>query len=92
MCSGIVLEDTSKIDSDFLIYSTTFCPYCVAAKRYLKSKGISFTELMLDRDHVKRNGLIKETGHRTVPIIFDLRNGSPVFIGGFDDLIASGVV
>ncbi len=92
MCPGIIEEDSLKTDSEFLIYSTNFCPYCVGAKRYLKSKGISFTELMLDNDPAKRNALIRETGHRTVPIIFDLRNDAPIFIGGFDDLRASGVV
>ena len=91
MCSGIVLDDSSKTDSEFLIYSTTRCPYCVGAKRYLTSKGISFVEIMLDNNYQKRNDLIMETGHRTVPIIFDLRSGNPIFIGGFDDLLASGV-
>ncbi len=92
MCSGIVAEDSSVVDSQFLIYSTTHCPYCVGAKNYLNAKGISFVELMLDGNHEKRNALIKETGHRTVPIIFDLRGDTPVFIGGFDDLRASGIV
>ena len=92
MCTGIVGEDSSAIDSQFLIYSTTHCPYCVGAKNYLTAKGVSFVELMLDTNDEKRNALIKETGHRTVPLIFDLRSGSPVFIGGFDDLRASGAV
>jgi hypothetical protein len=28
-----------------------------------------------------------ETGHRTVPVIFDMRGGHPVFVGGSDNLL-----
>ena len=29
--------------------------------------------------------VVRETGHRTVPVILDLRGDQPMFIGGFDE-------
>lgn len=89
--TNIISEDIQNISSDFLIYSADHCPYCVAAERYLQGKGFSFTIIDLSNNHEKRMQLIKQTNHRTVPIIFDLRNENVKFIGGFDDLQASGL-
>jgi glutaredoxin 3 len=89
---NVISSDASKTDANFLIYSTDHCPYCVAAKRYLQGHGFDFTEIDLSQDFEKRDQIVKESGHRTVPVIFDLRNGKPQFIGGFDDLQASGIV
>ena len=35
----LVLQHASETDEDFLMYTSTFCPYCVAAKRLFASKG-----------------------------------------------------
>ena len=32
-----------------------------------------------------REEVVAATGHRTVPVIFDLRDGNVMFIGGFDE-------
>ena len=90
--SNVIISDASSTDVDFLIYSSDYCPYCVAAKRYLKGINLTFLEIDLSLEPEKRNKIIQETGHRTVPVIFDLRGDSHVFIGGFDDLQSSGVV
>ncbi|RAH16350.1 MAG: glutaredoxin [Methanobacteriota archaeon] len=90
--SEVILKDIIDLNSDFLIYSSDFCPYCVAAERYLRGKGLSFTIIDLTNDPQKRFEIVKATNHRTVPVIFDLRNGKPEFIGGFDDLQASELV
>ena len=29
--------------------------------------------------------VVEETGHRTVPVVIDLRGEQPMFIGGFDE-------
>ena len=86
--TSIIDEDVKNLDSDFLIYSSDFCPYCVAAKRFFESNEYKFTEIDLSKDFEKRNLIVQETGHRTVPVIFDLREDKPRFIGGFDDLMA----
>ena len=90
--SKIITSDANNTDADFLIYSANYCPYCVAAKKYLKGYGFSYVEIDLSQEIEKRNQIIQETGHRTVPVIFDIRDETPKFIGGFDDLQASGIV
>lgn len=73
------------LDTDFLLFTKDFCGYCTAAKNLLKGKGLTFTEVNLQENHDLRAALVEETGHRTVPIIFDLRQGL-AFLGGFDEL------
>ena len=73
------------LDTDFLLSTKDFCGYCTAAKNLLKGKELTFTEVNLQENYDLRAALVEETGHRTVPIIFDLRQG-PAFVGGFDEL------
>lgn len=80
-------EWIENTETDFILFSQTICPYCNLAKRLLKSKKLSFTEVNLDHHEGLRNSVVMETGHRTVPVIFDLRNSKPLFIGGSDHLI-----
>ncbi|MEO8672677.1 MAG: glutaredoxin 3 [Tahibacter sp.] len=68
------------------IYSTAICPYCVAAKNLLKSKGLSYTEARIDTDAASFKEMLERSGgRRTVPQIF-INN---VHIGGYDDLVAA---
>ena len=90
--ANIIISDANSTDADFLIYSSDFCPYCVAAKKYLQGHGFTFFFFFLSREIEKRDKIIQETGHRTVPVIFDIREKTPKFIGGFDDLQASGII
>jgi len=67
---------------EITVYTTPFCPYCIAAKRMLKKKGAKFTEIDVS-DQNKREAMItRSNGKYTVPQIFI---GSQ-HIGGFDDL------
>lgn len=70
--------------SPVLVYRTRYCPFCVAAERFLKSRGIEFEETFLD-DHADRRGLTSSImpGHGTVPLI--LIHGEP--IGGYRELL-----
>ena len=80
-------EYFKKSKTDFLMFSQTICVYCSIAKRYLKNKGLSYTEINLDHHDGLRRELVMETGHRTVPVLFDLRGDEIVFVGGSDNLI-----
>jgi glutaredoxin 3 len=72
--------------ADIEIYSTAICPYCIAAKNLLKSKGLDWRELRIDTDPVARTALLERVpGARTVPQIFI--NGTHV--GGFEQLAAA---
>jgi glutaredoxin 3 len=66
------------------IYTTRVCPYCVAAKHLLKTRGIAYDEVDVSTDPAKRAWLVEATGRRTVPQIFI---GTEA-IGGYDDLSA----
>jgi GrxC family glutaredoxin len=66
------------------IYTTTYCGYCVAAKRLLTQKGLSFEEIDVTNAPETRDWLIQTTGAYTVPQIFIF--GRP--IGGYQELAA----
>tara|TARA_B100001996_G_scaffold382610_1_gene374919 strand:- start:1271 stop:1507 length:237 start_codon:yes stop_codon:yes gene_type:complete len=64
------------------VYTTSSCPFCVAAKNLLSSKNLKFTEIDLTSDIELRLEVSTKYNWRTVPmIIIDDK-----FIGGFDDL------
>ena len=67
------------------IYTTPFCPYCIAAKRLLTSKGVSFEETDVAGDaDLRQKMMARAGGRRTVPQIFI----GGVAIGGSDELHA----
>ena len=67
------------------IYSSMNCPYCVAAKNFLKQKGLDYTEIRIDTNPAERDKMIARTQRRTVPQIFI--DGH--YVGGFDDMVAA---
>jgi len=69
-----------------LMYCTAVCPYCVAAERLLKSRGVTEIEkIRIDLDPAKQAEMIaRSDGRRTVPQIFI----GDTHIGGFDDTSA----
>ena len=67
-----------------VVYTTTYCAYCVRAKSLLSRKGIPFSEIDVSNDAKKRAWLVETTGRRTVPQIFIDGND----IGGSDELHA----
>ncbi len=68
-----------------IIYTSATCSYCVRAKSLLSQKGISFTEIRVDKDEEKRKEmLVRSNGQRTVPQIFI----NDRHIGGYEELWA----
>ena len=66
------------------IYSTAICPYCVAAKNFLKSKGMAWTEVRIDTAPGEREKMVERTRRTSVPQIF----GGETHVGGYDDMMA----
>lgn len=67
------------------IYTTPFCGYCLAAKRLLKKKGVSFAETDVSRDPEMRQAMMtRANGGHTVPQIFI----GGAHVGGYDELSA----
>ena len=53
------------------IYTTPYCPYCIAAKRLLDKKGVPYAETDVSRDPALRQAMtVRAAGARTVPQIF----------------------
>ena len=69
--------------AEVVMYTRTYCPYCLRAKALLQDKGVDFEEINLDEHPERRGEMIKRTGGRsTVPQIFIAGQG----IGGCDDV------
>jgi glutaredoxin 3 len=79
------LPDDAELESSFMsqvvIYTTSYCPYCTAAKALLRSKNVQFHEIDVTDDPARRTEMEKLSRRRTVPQIFI--DGKP--IGGYDD-------
>jgi glutaredoxin 3 len=69
-----------------VMYCTAICPYCVAAERLLKSRGVTEIEkIRIDIDPSKQaEMLVRSGGRRTVPQVFV----GDTHVGGFDDTSA----
>jgi glutaredoxin 3 len=68
------------------IYTTASCAYCVAAKNFLKQRGLDYSEIRVDREPGKLDEMQERTGgQRSVPQVFVCGE----LIGGYDELIAA---
>ncbi len=70
--------------SAVVIYSSSYCPYCVRAKQLLDSKGVSYQEFDVDAQPQLRREAMERSGQRTVPQIWI----KEFHVGGFTDLWA----
>jgi glutaredoxin 3 len=68
---------------NIIIYTKSYCPYCVKAKRLLNDKNLDYVEIDIEKDDDSRQAMLKKSGgSKTVPQIF-INNKH---IGGCDDL------
>ena len=70
--------------AEVVLYSSAICPYCVAAKNFLKQRGAEWREVRVDLDPTARSEMLARAKRTSVPQIFI--NGTHV--GGFDDMVA----
>lgn len=69
---GVIEVTKAKV----VIFTTTHCPWCRAAKEYLRQKGVNFYEINVERDPKAAQDLIRLTGQTGVPVI--LINNRPI--------------
>jgi glutaredoxin 3 len=69
---------------EVIIYSTAVCPYCVAAKNFLKSRGLGYSEVRIDTDPEQRKLMMERTRRTSVPQIFI----NDQHVGGYEELVA----
>ncbi len=65
------------------IYSGNWWGSCIAAKKLLDDKGLSYETINIDEEGISREKLMELTGGYTIPQI--IINDKP--IGGFDQLL-----
>lgn len=65
------------------MYTTPNCPFCAMAKEILRDAHIPFEETDLSHDPELRSMLSRQTGWKTVPMIFI----GEEFVGGCQELI-----
>lgn len=64
--------------SKVIVYSTTWCAFCKAAKQYFDSKGVVYTEVNVEEDQAAARQIVEETGQMGVPVI---RIGKELIVG-----------
>ncbi len=88
VCSGLPVaaaagSDTlTPVSAEVVIYTTSYCGFCHAAKRLLNAKSVSFEEIDVGSRQDLRQWLVTASGQRTVPQVFI--NGDS--IGGYSEL------
>ena len=70
--------------SNITLYTTGVCGYCVAAKNFLKSKGLQWKEVRVDTDPTQRERMVALARRTSVPQIFI----GQTHVGGYDDMMA----
>ena len=66
------------------IYTTTFCSYCIRARRLLNDKGIEYQDIRVDEDILQMQEMVRLSGRHTVPQIWIGER----HVGGYTDLSA----
>jgi glutaredoxin 3 len=69
---------------EITLYTSAVCGYCVAAKNFLKSKGLQWKEVRIDTDPMQRERMVALARRTSVPQIFI----GQTHVGGYDDMMA----
>ena len=67
-----------------VIYGTRSGPFCIAARKLLRERGIEFEDVTLDGDVALRNDIRSQSKRDTVPQIWI----GDQHVGGYSDLHA----
>ena len=69
---------------EITLYTSATCGYCVAAKNFLRSRGLEWKEVRIDLDPAERARMVERARRTTVPQIFI----GDTHVGGYDDMMA----
>lgn len=68
-----------------VIYTTQYCSFCRAAKKFLEGKGLEYKEIPVDDNPELRAEVSERNGnYRTVPMI----EIDGKFVGGYSELVS----
>lgn len=51
------------------VYSTSTCPHCIDAKKFLKEKKVDFENIDVGKDEKAAKEMMEKTGQMGVPVI-----------------------
>ena len=51
------------------VFTTSFCPYCVALKEFLKEHNIEFEEVDVSENEEAQKEMIEKSGQMGVPVV-----------------------
>ena len=77
-------QPASQPSVPITLYTSAMCGYCVAAKNFLKSRGLQWSEIRVDLDPAERERMMTRARRTTVPQIFI----GDTHVGGYDDMMA----
>lgn len=67
-----------------VIYSSPTCPHCIAAKEFLKEKGVEFEDKNVSEDEAAAKEAVDKSGQMGVPVI---EIGGEIVIGNNQEKI-----
>ena len=70
----------------FIIYGKKNCGFCSKAVKLLQSQGFDFIYTSMDNRPEELVEMALKHKHNTVPLIIQVVEGEPIFIGGYDNL------
>ena len=70
----VVPEAAASAGNGLLLFTTSTCPKCVMAKKFLADAGISYDTVVVDKDPA----LAKQYGVRQAPTLLVLKDGAEV--------------
>ena len=70
--------------ADVVLYTTSWCPFCIRALGLLDSKGAPYTNIDVGADPALRAEMAARAGRRSVPQIWI----GDTHVGGCDELYA----
>lgn len=83
MSTPTITEMKTMSTKKVQLYTMSYCPFCVRAKKLLTQRGVEFEEILVgEEDDQQWDLLFKRSGMKTMPQIF---HGDQV-IGGFNEL------
>lgn len=65
-----------------VIYTIPDCPYCAAAKKDLKDRGVAYQEVDVASDPAGREKMMQLSGDTLVPVIVEAGRVTKGFGGG----------
>ena len=69
-----------------ILYTLSWCPYCVGAKEFLLESKVSHTIIPMDEREELLEEIKKLWQWKTVPIVLEKSGATLRLVGGFDDL------